>query len=169
VLPNAKPPLTVFVEGLYNASSTYDRYRPDFLLASLTTAKMGQYWKILDIDRRERLPNKKGLKLWEIVHNDTAQQLVQFLARPTFLQCSELLDQESADETRSATTSTGPAGSIGYFAKLPSELFIILSGFLADVDAILLGLTCRTMWLKTCARVQRGCTPSKHADWGRGD
>jgi hypothetical protein len=115
---------------------------------------MGQYWKILDIDRREELPNKNGLKLWEIVNSDTAQQLVHLLARPTFLQCNEILYQESAGAARPATEGSGVSSNIGRLTKLPNELFIILTGFLTDSDAIILGLTCRALWLNMQARVQ---------------
>jgi hypothetical protein len=115
---------------------------------------MGQYWKILDIDRRERLRNKNGLKLWEIVNSDTAQQLVQLLARPTLFQCSELLVQDGADANHPTTARTGITGTTGNFAKLPNELLNIFSGFLTDFDAICLGLTCRAMWMSMQARLQ---------------
>ena len=125
-----------------------------FLSALLSAVAMGQYWKILNIDRQEQLRNKAGLKLWEIVHNDTAQQLVPLLARPTFFQCKVLSDQESADAAHSATTRKGLTSNIGRFGKLPNELFIILTGFLTDFDALFLGLTCRIMWLTLQTRIQ---------------
>lgn len=125
-----------------------------FLSALLSAVAMGQYWKILNIDRQETLRNKAGLKLWEIVHNDTAQQLVPLLARPTFFQCKVLSDQESADAAQSATTRKGLTSNIGRLGKLPNELFIILTGFLTDFDALFLGLTCRIMWLTLQTRIQ---------------
>lgn len=121
---------------------------PSFLLASLTAVAMGQYWKILDIDRREILPNGNGLKLWQIVNSNTTQQLVHLLARPTFLQ------QEVADGTRSLTVRAGPTSNVGRFRQLPNEILITITGFLVDLDAILLGLTCKAMWLSMHARLQ---------------
>jgi len=37
---------------------------------------MGQYWKILNIDKAQNIENHGGLKLWEILVNFTAEPLV---------------------------------------------------------------------------------------------
>ena len=115
---------------------------------------MGQYWTILNVDRQKKLRNRSGLKLWEIVNSDTPQQLVPLLARPTFFQRKVLSDQESADAPHSATTPKGLVSNIGRFGKLPNEVFIIITGFLTDFDALFLGLTCRIMWQTLQTRIQ---------------
>jgi hypothetical protein len=40
---------------------------------------MGQYWKLVNIDRREKLLNNGGLKLWEIPMNGSLEQLVELV------------------------------------------------------------------------------------------
>lgn len=43
---------------------------------------MGQYWKVVNIDKEEKLKNEGGLKLWEILSNRVAEQLVGLLMVP---------------------------------------------------------------------------------------
>ncbi|TKA83103.1 hypothetical protein B0A55_00872 [Friedmanniomyces simplex] len=43
---------------------------------------MGQYWRIVNIDKAQALRNREGLKLWELLSNCEAEQLVDLLKVP---------------------------------------------------------------------------------------
>ena len=43
---------------------------------------MGQYWHIVNIDKRCQLRNRGGVKLWEILVNGEAELLVDLLQVP---------------------------------------------------------------------------------------
>lgn len=46
---------------------------------------MGQYWKLVNIDRREKLLNNDGLKLVEILGGRSLEQLVELIRSPKWV------------------------------------------------------------------------------------
>lgn len=51
-------------------------------------ARMGQYWKLINIDRKEELHNDGGLKLWEMLMNGCLEQLVDLIRKPNWIPVS---------------------------------------------------------------------------------
>jgi hypothetical protein len=43
---------------------------------------MGQYWKIVNLDKRQELRNLFAVKLWEILVNGVSEGLVDLLQAP---------------------------------------------------------------------------------------
>ena len=104
---------------------------------------MGQYWMILDIDKRERLSQQEGSEALGDRQKRHSSTTVHWLARPASFQRNEL-----------PSKSQGLTGSTESFSKLPVELFIMLTDFLTASDAICLALTCRAMRRSLKVRLQ---------------
>lgn len=43
---------------------------------------MGQYWKVINVDKRQCIVNNGGLTLWEILVNRVAEPMVGLLQVP---------------------------------------------------------------------------------------
>ena len=55
----------------------WSRYR------GVRCTRMGQYWKIVNVDRRCEVKNDDGLKLLEILWNRVGEQLLDLLIKPS--------------------------------------------------------------------------------------
>lgn len=50
--------------------------------------EMGQYWKLVNIDRKEQLLNNGGLKLFEMLDERSLEQLVELIRNPKWIPLS---------------------------------------------------------------------------------
>ncbi|KAG8168453.1 hypothetical protein KVR01_001202 [Diaporthe batatas] len=69
---------------------------------------MGQYWKFVNIDRKERLRNTGGLKLWEMLMNGCFEQLVDLLQKPKWIALSSGTQVQAKSRSDASTLLTLP-------------------------------------------------------------
>ncbi|KAK4539212.1 hypothetical protein LTR36_000895 [Oleoguttula mirabilis] len=94
---------------------------------------MGQYWKIINIDKAQSLENHGGLKLWEILMSTVAETLVDMLKLPRLLQYR--FNDAAVAVARAKHVSSR-------LVALPQELIDAITALIeSDTDVICLGLT----------------------------
>ncbi|KAK7709358.1 hypothetical protein SLS64_006271 [Diaporthe eres] len=97
---------------------------------------MGQYWKLVNIDRREKLLNNDGLKLVEILSGGSLEQLVELIRSPKWVPFSRSTNNIQVSKLNSNKSS---------LLKLPQEVIDMvvcnLSGDSSE-NIIYLSLTC---------------------------
>ncbi|KAK5731653.1 hypothetical protein LTR17_011246 [Elasticomyces elasticus] len=117
---------------------------------------MGQYWKVLCLEKAQVLENHSGLKLWELLMNGVPEQLVDLLKVPKL----------RVYNFSNAAVAYAKARSIdNKLIAIPQELVDeILTYITSGVDLINLGLTC-SYFFRLLARVLTQAVVECEAPW----
>ncbi|KPM45011.1 hypothetical protein AK830_g1520 [Neonectria ditissima] len=98
---------------------------------------MGQYWKLVNIDKERELRHVGGLKLWEFVTSKSAEQLVGLLRTSDWLKFKIPSEMVTASKQKSSSSS---------LLRLPQELIDNIVSHLVDLRdrsaLVHLSLTC---------------------------
>ncbi|KAI1267366.1 hypothetical protein F5Y18DRAFT_336206 [Xylariaceae sp. FL1019] len=117
---------------------------------------MGQYWEITNVDQKQVLSNRGGLKLGEILLNGTAEQLLELLTVPNLSEVK--VNHAAVDLARTINAASR-------LVTLPQEVVdSIMANLHGRCQLIPLALTCSYFWRVLLPRL-RECIIASASSW----
>ncbi|KAI1752259.1 hypothetical protein F4782DRAFT_530515 [Xylaria castorea] len=117
---------------------------------------MNQWWHILNVDKKEIVPNYSSQTMWEILVDGTAEPLVRLLTVPNLKRVG--ISQSGVDKARALNRSSP-------FVALPQELVDAITAEVSDIFTLLsLAVSCSYFWRTLLPRAREAIIAYK-APW----